>query len=102
VLLRARGADLAAARVRPYGISRDSPWSHRAWAEALGVEVPLLSDWEGEAARGFGVETEVRGMAVAARSAFRVDAGTVVAEWMLGAELPDLDAVVAAASSHSP
>lgn len=88
--------------MRPFGISRDSPWSHRAWAEALGVEVPLLSDWEGEAASGFGVGTVVRGMAVAARSAFLVDRDTVVAAWMLGAELPDVDAAIAAASSRSP
>lgn len=101
MLLRDRSPDLAAAGVRPFGISRDSPWSHRAWAEALGVEVPLLSDWEGEAARGFGVETVVRGMTVAARSAFLVDRDTVVAAWMLGAELPDVDAAIAAASSRS-
>ena len=85
--------------MRPFGLSRDSPWSHRAWAEALGVDVPLLSDWEGEAARGLGVETTVRGMRVSARSAFLVAGDTVVAAWMLGGDLPDVDAVVAAASS---
>jgi hypothetical protein len=40
-------------------------------------------------------------MSVAARSAFLVQAGTVTASWMLGAELPDVDAVLAAASSSS-
>jgi len=74
-------------------------WSHRAWAEALGVDVPLLSDWNGEAARAFGVAVELGGMQdVAARSAFLIEDGeTVVASWMLGRELPDLDAVIAAA-----
>jgi peroxiredoxin len=64
--------------------------------------VPLLSDWDGEAARAFDVELRAWGMAVAARSAFLVDVDTVVAAWMLGSELPDVDAVIAAASSPSP
>jgi peroxiredoxin len=64
--------------------------------------IPILSDWEGEAARGFGVDEERDGMHVAARSAFLLEDGTVRAAWMLGAELPDVDAVIAAASSSSP
>jgi peroxiredoxin len=85
--------------VRPLAISRDSPWSHRAWAETLGVDVPLLSDWNGEAIRAFGVAFEPLGMAdVAARSSFLIEDGQVVrASWMLGRELPDVDAVIAAA-----
>ena len=75
-------------------------WSHTAWAQALGVEVPLLSDWNGEAARAFGVAVELGGMRdVAARSAFLIeDARVISAAWMLGRELPDLDAVIAAAA----
>jgi peroxiredoxin len=100
-LLHRREDDLRAAGVRAVGMSRDSPWSHRAWAEALGVagSVPLLSDWAGEATRAFGVETELQGMRVAARSAFLVADGTVRAAWMLGSEMPDVDAAIAAASS---
>jgi len=99
VLLRDRGDDLAAVGVRPLAISRDSPWSHAAWAQTLGVDVPLLSDWNGEATRAFDVAIEPRGMLeVAARSAFLIEDGeTIVAAWMLGGELPDLDAVIAAA-----
>ncbi len=41
-------------------------------------------------------------MSVSARSAFLLEAGTVRAAWMLGTELPDVDAVIAAASSLSP
>ena len=85
-------------------ISRDSPWSHRAWAEALGTgdAVPLLSDWDGEATHAFGVETESRGMRVATRSAFLLEDATVRAAWTLGPELPDIDEVIAVASSLSP
>ena len=74
-------------------------WSHAAWVQTLGVDFPLLSDWNGEAARAFGVAVELGGMEdVAARSAFLIeDADVVRASWMLGRELPDLDAVIAAA-----
>jgi peroxiredoxin len=61
--------------------------------------VPLLSDWNGAAARAFGVAVELGGMQdVAARSAFLIrDGATITEAWMLGRELPDLDAVVASA-----
>src|SRR5262245_4202566 len=102
-LLRDRSDDLAAAGVRAFAISRDSPWSHRAWSEALGVDVPLLSDWNGDATRGFDVAFEPLGMAdVAARSAFLIRDGAIIeAAWMLGGELPDVDAVIAAARELS-
>lgn len=87
--------------MRPFGISRDSPWSHRAWADALGVDVPLLSDWNGEATRAFGVAGEARGMQdVPARSCFLIEDGaTVRAAWELGGDLPDIDAVLEAAQA---
>ena len=89
---------MAEASIRPFGLSRDSLWSHRAWAEALGVDVPLLTDWEGEVIRAFRVEREVSGMtAVGTRSSFLIEDGkTIVAAWMLGSELPDIDAVIEA------
>jgi peroxiredoxin len=104
LLLRDRADDLRAAGIRPIAISRDSPWSHRSWAEALGTPdtISLLSDWEGDVTRAFGVERTLDGMIVAARSAFLLDAGTVRAAWMLGTELPDIDAAIAAASSLPP
>ena len=79
-------------------------WSHASWAMTLGVDnVPLLSDWNGEATRGFGVAFELQGMAdVSARSAFLIEGDTVRASWLLGREMPDIDAVIAAASSLSP
>jgi len=85
--------------VRAFAISRDSPWSHRAWAQTLGVDVPLLSDWNGDATKGFDVAFEPLGMRdVSARSAFLIrDGETIVAAWMLGGDLPDLDAVIAVA-----
>jgi len=92
---------LAEVGVRPLAISRDSVWSHAAWAQTLGVDIPLLSDWNGEATRAFGVAVEPLGMKdVAARSVFLVEDGETIREaWMLGRELPDVDAVIAAVKS---
>jgi peroxiredoxin len=103
MLLRDRSDELAEAGIRPFGLSRDSLWSHRAWAETLGVEVPLLTDWEGDVVRAFGADRDVSGMSgVPRRSAFLIEDGeTIVAAWMLGSELPDLDAVIATAKALS-
>ena len=89
--------------MRALAISRDSPWSHLAWAQTLGVDVPLLSDWNGEATRAFGVAMEPLGMQdVAARSSFLVEDGMTVREsWMHGREQPDIDAVIAAAAAET-
>jgi peroxiredoxin len=99
-LLRDRGEELRAAGVQPYGISRDSPWTHVAWMQALDLDFPLLSDWNGEATHGFGVAYEHRGMRdVSARSAFVVDTdGTILAAWIYEpAELPDFDEILTTA-----
>ncbi|MET0853130.1 MAG: redoxin domain-containing protein [Microterricola sp.] len=102
-LLRDRREEFEAAGVKPYGISRDSPFTHNAWSQALDLEgVELLSDWNAEAVRGFGVAHERRGMQeVAERSAFLIGAnGTIRAAWRYEpAELPDFDALLQAARS---
>lgn len=99
-LLRDRGAEFETAGVRPIAVSRDSPWTHIAWMQALDLNFPLLSDWNGEAARGFGVAQEFRGMRdVPERSAFLIDAGgTVRGAWRYEAgEVPDFDELLQAA-----
>jgi peroxiredoxin len=74
-----RGAEFRAAGVQPYGISRDSPWTHVAWTQALDLDFPLLSDWNGEATHGFGIAYEHRGLKdVSARSAFLVGADGIL------------------------
>jgi glutaredoxin-dependent peroxiredoxin len=100
LLLRDRRAELEAARVSPFGISRDSPYSHVAWKEALDLEIPLLSDWNGDAVRAFGVAHERSGLRdVAERSAFVLDGDRVVrfARVYDSGEVPDLDELVGAA-----
>ena len=100
LLLRDRRDDLEAARVSPFGVSRDSPWTHVAWRQALDLDIPLLSDWHGEAVRAFGVAHEYRGLRdIAERSFFLVDGDRIV-RWTRRyetGEIPDMDEVVAAA-----
>ncbi|MGH3040265.1 MAG: redoxin domain-containing protein [Gaiellaceae bacterium] len=102
--LNARRVELLDTGVTPYGISRDSPWSHVAWQQALDVDVPLLSDWTGEAVRALGIEQEFRGLpGVARRAAFVVDEkGIIRGAWRYGAsEVSDFDMLVEAARSLS-
>jgi peroxiredoxin len=103
-LLRARSTEFEAAGVRPMAASRDSPWSHVAWMQALDLDFPLLSDWNAEVVRAFGIARDYRGMKdVAQRSAFLIDAsGTVRGSWAYeNAEVPDFDELVSAARALS-
>jgi peroxiredoxin len=71
-LLRDRSEEFRGAGAQIYAISRDQPWTHVAWMQALDLNFPLLSDFNGDATRGFG--------------------GIVRASWMFGtSEVPDLD-----------
>ncbi len=86
--------------MQPYAASRDSPWTHVAWMQALDLDVPLLSDWNAEATHGFGVAFEHRGMKdVSARSAFLIDRdGVVRGAWAYETgEVPDFDELLDAA-----
>jgi peroxiredoxin len=99
-LLRDRSQEFEAAGVRAVGISRDSPWTHVSWMQALELNFPLLSDWNAEAVRSFGIAHEFRGLKdVAERSAFLVDqSGTVRGAWHYEtAEVPDFDELLSAA-----
>ena len=99
-LLRDRSAQFEAAGVRPFGISRDSPWTHVSWSQVLDLTFPLLSDWNAEAVHGFGIAHEFRGLReVAERTAFLVDPdGTVRGAWRYDtSEVPDFDELLAAA-----
>ena len=99
-LLRDRREEFERVGVKPLGISRDSPWTHISWMQALDLNFGLLSDWNGEAVRGFGVSQVFRGMKdVAERTAFLVDGeGKVRRAWHYGTdEVPDFGELLAAA-----
>ncbi|MDQ3889422.1 MAG: redoxin domain-containing protein [Actinomycetota bacterium] len=100
ILLRDRREEFERGGVSVFGISRDSPWSHIAWRQALDLELPLLSDWNGEAVRAFGITQTYRGLReVAERSAFLVGGDGVLSRaWRYEpAELPDFVRILAAA-----
>jgi len=40
------------------GVSMDSPFANKAFADSIGVTFPLLSDWGGEITRKYGVYVE--------------------------------------------
>ncbi|HUK93982.1 MAG TPA: redoxin domain-containing protein [Gaiellaceae bacterium] len=99
-LLRDRSAEFEEAGVRPVGISRDSPWTHISWMQALDLNFSLLSDWNAEAVHAFGVAHDYRGLKdVAERTAFLVDrSGTVRGSWRYEtSEVPDFDELLSAA-----
>ncbi len=99
-LLRDRSPDFEAAGVRVLGVSRDSAWTHVAWSAALDLTFPLVSDWNGDATRAFGVAHEFNGLQdVAERTAFLLDGdGVVRRAWSYEtSEVPDVDELLEAA-----
>ena len=98
-LLRDRRAEFDEAGARTFGVSRDSPWTHIAWAQALDLNFPLLSDWNGDAVEAFDVAHDFNGLrGVAERSAFVVGSDcTVRGAWRYDpGELPDFDELLRA------
>jgi peroxiredoxin len=93
-LLRDRRAAFDETGVQPVGISRDSPWCHIAWTQALDLNFGLLSDFNGEAVRGFGIGHAFRGFHdVARRCAFLIDKSGIVrnAWYYETGDLPDVE-----------
>jgi peroxiredoxin len=91
--------------VQPVGISRDSPWTHIAWTQALDLNFGLLSDWNAEAVHAFGIAFEHRGLRdVARRTTFLVDEeGSIRHVWEYDtSEVPDVDQWLAAARALIP
>ena len=92
--IRALGADVLAVAVT-------ATFSQQAFAAQLGIDFPLLSDWDGTVCTAYGVRYDVwKGhTGVAKRSVFVLDRdGTVHYRWVTDDALvvPDLDEVVAA------
>lgn len=88
-----------------YGISGDNPFAQEAWAQKEGITLPLLSDYEHEVAKAYGVsytqflpaKNLIMG-GVSKRSAFVIDKEGIVryAEVLeVPSEQPDFEAVKA-------
>ncbi|MFD9888983.1 peroxiredoxin [Amycolatopsis sp. NPDC058986] len=76
--LRDEFADYDGKGVQVLGVSVDTPFSLKAWAEQQGYQFPLLSDFwpHGEVAKAYGVFNEDAGLAV--RGTFLIDTEGVV------------------------
>ncbi len=46
---------LEASDTQVLGVSMDSPFSNKAFADQIGVTFPLLSDWGGKVTREYGI-----------------------------------------------
>ena len=46
---------LEASDTQVLGVSMDSPFANKAFAEKIGVTFPLLSDWGGDVTREYGI-----------------------------------------------
>ncbi|EHR49703.1 Peroxiredoxin [Saccharomonospora marina XMU15] len=76
--LRDEFAEYESENVQVLGISVDTPFSLKAWAQQQGYQFPLLSDFwpHGEVAKAYGVFNADAGLAV--RGTFLVDTDGVV------------------------
>jgi peroxiredoxin len=86
------------------GISVDSPFTQKAWAEKEGIGIPLLSDLNKEVSSAFGAQFDnlLGFTGVAKRSAFVVDKEGVVRYASVSDDpkvLPDFDAIKACLKS---
>ena len=86
------------------GISVDSPFAQKAWAEQEGITIPLLSDFNKEVCGAYGARYEdLLGMVgVAKRSAFVIDKEGIVRYASVSDDakvLPDFEAVKACLES---
>jgi peroxiredoxin (alkyl hydroperoxide reductase subunit C) len=85
------------AGVQVLGISVDSKWAHKAFAESQNLRFPLLADFhpKGAVAQAYGVYNEVAG--ISNRAIILVDEdGKIARSWTYDIpQLPDVKAVLA-------
>jgi mycoredoxin-dependent peroxiredoxin len=87
-------AKLEAADTQVLGVSMDSPFSNKAWAEKIGVTFPLLSDWGGDTTKKYGIYNPQYG--AARRVTYLIDKQGKVVEMHLDKQALDPSNVVAA------
>lgn len=99
--MRDKEAEVRAAGGRVLAVAVTSVFAQQAFARHLGVEFPLVSDWNRAVAPAYGVQYDVwRGhQGVAKRSVFVIDRDrTIHYRWVTddATVLPDFDAAIAA------
>eukprot|EP00903_Cladosiphon_okamuranus_P003585 g3583.t1 len=104
-------SDYESLNAKVFGISGDSPFAQEIWAQKEGISIPLLSDYEHEVAKAYGVaydqflpEANLIMGGVAKRSAVVIDKEGVVRFVDVKdhpKDLPDFDGVKAALGTLS-
>ena len=85
---------LEAADTQVLGVSMDSPYANKAFADQIGVTFPLLSDWGGDVTRKYGVYFEE--YKAARRVNFLIGKDGKILEEQLDSEAIDPTKIVAA------
>ena len=88
---------LEAADTQVLGVSMDSPFSNKEWAEKIGVTFPLLSDWGGDITKEYGLYNPYK---AARRVNYLIDKDGKVVEMQLDSEAIDPSKVVVACEAR--
>jgi|SRR5579864_378741 len=83
---------LEAADTQVLGVSMDSPFSNKAWAEKINVTFPLLSDWGGDVTREYGLYDDKR--KIGRRVNLLIDKDGKIAEIQLDSDAIDPTKIV--------
>jgi len=91
---------LEAADTQVLGISMDSPFSNKAWAEKINISFPLLSDWGGDVVRKYGIYNPK--YKAARRVNYLIDKDGKVLDMQLDSEAIDPTKIVNICEVHKP
>ena len=91
-------AKLEAADTQVLGISMDSPFSNKEWAQKINVTFPLLSDWGGDVTKEYGVYNPK--YKAARRVNYLIDKSGKVVEMQLDSDAIDPSKVVEACQAR--
>jgi peroxiredoxin len=97
---QARLADLEASGAQVLGVSMDSPFANKAFAESIGVTFPLLSDWGGEVTKKYGLFVPDYG--AARRVTFLIDRTGKITREQVDTEAIDPTGIVNACAIEAP
>ena len=89
---------LEASDTQVLGVSMDSPFANKAFADQIGVTFPLLSDWGGEVTRKYGIYTDK--YKAARRVNFLIGKDGTILEEQIDSEAIDPTKLVAACERH--
>src|SRR5436309_14046587 len=90
---------LEAADTQVLGVSMDSPFANKAFADQIGVKFPLASDWGGEVTRQYGVYVDE--YKAARRINFLIGTDEKIQEEQLENVALDSNKIVAARIRHN-